>query len=130
MARITKASGDGDAGNAPGLADDVRKFIIYAGDLISEQQNMRQELMAARSDMAAVAKAYERTHRVIAKRETDGVAVHIGSCIDDACLKIEHALSEPIGNAEQIARELRLTAFLSGLLGALVGGSAAALMMI
>jgi len=103
MARITKASGDGDTGSAPGFADDVRKFVIYAGDLISEQQNMRQELMSTRSDMAAVAKAYERTHRVIAKRETDGVAVRIGSCVDDACLKIEQSLLKPSASRESSA---------------------------
>lgn len=130
MARITKPNGNNETGSAAGLSDDVRKFIIYAGDLISEQQNMRLELIAARSDMAAVAKAYERTHRIVAKRETEGVTVRIGSCIDDACLKIEQALLAPIGKAEQIAQELRVVAFLSGLLGALVGGGTTALFSI
>lgn len=130
MARISKGNSDGDRGNSPGVADDIRKFIIYAGDLIAEQQNMREEIKVTRSDMAAVAKAYERTHRVISKRETEGVAIHIGSCIEDACQKIEQTLLKPIARAERISKEFRLLAFLCGLIGALVGGGSVALIML
>lgn len=129
MARIKKAdAAENDADLPP--ADDIRRFIVYAGDLIEAQQRVTDELTAAREALTDVSTGYNRTSRALAKREAEGVTVHIGSDIDKARQSIALALTEPLARAEAIARETRITAFLSGLTGAAIGAGGVTVLLI
>lgn len=129
MARIKKTdTSENDADLPP--SDDIRRFIVYAGDLIEEQRRVRDELTAAREAITEVSNGYQRTSRALARREAEGVTVHIGSDINKARQHIAQALSEPLARAEAIARETRITAFLSGLTGAAIGAGGVTILLI
>jgi|GEM_PF-2489639 hypothetical protein len=129
MARIKRPDAPENETDLP-PADDIRRFIIYAGDLIEAQQRVTEELTAAREALTEVSTGYQRTSRALAKRESEGVTVHIGSDIDKARQSIALALTEPLARAEAIARETRITAFLSGLTGAAIGAGGVAVLLI
>lgn len=129
MARIKKPDAPENETDLP-PSDDIRRFIVYAGDLIEAQREVRDELTAAREALTEVSSGYQRTTRAIATREAEGVTVHIGSDIDKARKSIAQALSEPLTRAEIIARETRFTAFLSGLSGAVIGAGGVAVLLI
>ncbi|MDV4145837.1 hypothetical protein [Shimia sp. FJ5] len=129
MARIKKPALHENETDLP-PSDDIRRFIVYAGDLIEAQQRVTDELTAAREALIEVSKGYQRTSRAIATRETEGVTVRIGSDIDKARQHIAQALTEPLARAEAIARETRITAFLSGLTGAAIGAGGISVLLI
>lgn len=132
MARIKNESKvpDSTADNDPRLSDDIRKFIIYAGDLIQEQRSVRQGLDETREALSSISTAYGKTSRDIARRESEAVTVHLGTDILLARKQIAHALTEPLARAEAIARETRLTALLSGLSGGFIGAAMVSVLLI
>ncbi|WP_288960768.1 hypothetical protein [uncultured Sulfitobacter sp.] len=129
MARIRKTDAPENETDLP-PSDDIRRFIVYAGDLIEEQRSVRDELTAARTALTEASNGYQRTSRALAKREAEGVTVHIGSDVDKARQSIALALTEPLARAEAIARETRITAFLSGLTGAAIGAGGVTVLLI
>lgn len=129
MARIKKAGAPENETDMP-PSDDIRRFIVYAGDLIEEQRRVTDELAAAREALTEVSNGYQRTSRAIATREAEGITVRIGGEIDKARQSIAQALSEPLARAEAIARETRITAFLFGLTGGVIGAGGVAVLLL
>jgi hypothetical protein len=130
MARIKKLDTETDAGFDPRLSDEIRRFILYADDLIKEQRSVKCELGVAQEALLGVSKAYERTYRAIAKRETEGITVHLSPDIENARRQLVRTLAEPLARAEGIARETRFAAFFSGMSGAVIGSVATTLILI
>ena len=131
MARIRKASTESPAdgiASDPEHADDLRRFIEYAKDMIDAQQAVRMDLESACNALEKAALGYDRTALAIAKRERDGISVRLDADIDGAIRRIQTALGGPIMRAEAIALQFRTISALSGLAGAIIGAASVGLL--
>ena len=110
MARIKKLDTEIYAESDPRLCGNIHRFIIYADDLIKEQRSVKHELIAVLEPLSSISKTYERTHHAIAKRESEGTTVHIGTDIENARKRTPRTLEEPLAKAKATARENRFIA--------------------
>jgi hypothetical protein len=126
MARIRKPTStephSGPEGD-PETGDDLRRFIDYASDMIAAQEAVRVSLADATSALEKAVVSYDRTALAIARRERDGIAVRLETDIDAVSSRMKAALTDPVVRAERVAREVRTTAALAGLAGALIGAA-------
>lgn len=133
MARIRKTSANGDEAGSdpdPQALDDVRRFVNHADDLIAAQRAVADELAGARAALDKAVLGYDRTALAIARREREGIGVRLEGDIDAALQRIRSALVDPVLRAEGIAREVRLTAALSGLAGGIIGAAGIAVLLL
>lgn len=133
MARIRKTSANGDEAGSdpdPQALDDIRRFVDHAGDLIAAQRAVADELAGARAALDKAVLGYDRTALAIARREREGISVRLEGDVDAALQRIRSALVDPVLRAEGIAREVRLTAALSGLAGGIIGAAGIAVLLL
>lgn len=133
MARIRKTSANGDEAGSdpdPQALDDVRRFVNHADDLIAAQRAVADELAGARAALDKAVLGYDRTALAIARREREGISVRLEGDVDAALRRIRSALVDPVLRAEGIAREVRLTAALSGLAGGIIGAAGIAVLLL
>ncbi|MFG6575956.1 hypothetical protein ACGYK6_08675 [Sulfitobacter sp. 1A15333] len=126
MARIKSRNTEPDDKAEPRLADELRRFTLYAADLVENQRRIVHELEAAGQALASSSKSYEKTSRAIARREAEGITIHLSADIEKARKDIALALTEPLARAEALVRETRLRVVLNGFAGGAVGAIAVA----
>lgn len=133
MARIRKTPTTSDEAGAdqdPQTLDDIRRFVDHAADLIAAQDAVRVALEGAQASLAKAALSYDRTVLALARREREGITVHLDTNIEVAVRRIQTALTGPVARAEAFAREARLVAALSGLAGGIIGAASIILLII
>lgn len=126
MARIRKTPTNSDEDRAdqdPQTLDDIRRFVDHAADLIAAQDAVRLALDGAKASLEKAALSYDRTVLALARREREGITVHLDTNIELALRRIQTALTGPFARAEAFAREARLVAALSGLAGGIIGAA-------
>lgn len=133
MARIRKSPMTGDevrADQDPQTLDDIRRFVDHAADLIAAQDAVRVALEGVQVSLEKAAVSYDRTALALARREREGITVHLDATIDVALRRIQTALAAPVARAEAFARETRLAAALAGLAGGIIGAASIILLII
>ena len=133
MARIRKTPTTSDEAHTdhdPQTLDDIRRFVDHAADLIAAQDAVRAALEGAQVSLEKAALSYDRTALALARRERDGITVHLDTSIEVALRRIQTALTGPFARAEAFAREARLVAALSGLAGGILGAASVIFLII
>jgi len=133
MARIRKAPTTSDEAHTdqdPQTIDDIRRFVDHAADLIAAQDAVRAALEGAQMSLEKAALSYDRTALALARRERDGITVHLDTNIEVALRRIQTALTGPIARAESFAREAWLAAAFAGLAGGIIGAASVILLII
>ncbi|MGB0660218.1 MAG: hypothetical protein ACPGNV_08545 [Mangrovicoccus sp.] len=123
MTRIKKVSTNTENNDDPQLADELRRFIAHASDMIEEQRAVRLEIQEARNALEHTRTACEKSSRAIVRRQSEAVSVDIRSDIAEAHGDLVRSLTAPLIQAQEAAHQLRGLAFWSGLSGGVLGGA-------
>lgn len=123
MTRIKKVSPSAEKNDDPQLADELRRFIAHASDMIEEQRAVRLEMQEARNALEQTRTACEKSSRAIARRQSEAVSVDIRSNIAEAHDELVRSLTAPLIQAQEAAHQLRGLSFWSGLSGGVLGGA-------
>ncbi len=123
MTRIKKVSPNTEKNDDPQLADELRRFIAHASDMIEEQRAVRLEMQEARNALEQAKTACEKSSRAIVRRQSEAVSVDIRSNIAEAHGDLVRSLTAPLIQTQEAAHQLRGLAFWSGLSGGVLGGA-------
>jgi hypothetical protein len=112
-----------DSFDAP-LADDLRRFVNHAVDLIVGLEKAQAELHANAERLSKVDRTLTSAVWAAERMTRDGIAVRLDSSISAAETRLAAAVAGPLSEAQKTAQELRFTAALSAMFGAVTGAAA------
>lgn len=123
MTRIKKVTPSIEQNGDPQLADELRRFVAHASDMIEEQRAVRIAMQEAQQALEQAKTTCEKSSRAIIRRQSEAVSVDIRSNIAEAHDDLVRSLTAPLIQAQEAAHQLRGLAFWSGLSGGVLGGA-------